>query len=117
MSSNCLYHPPRVVGGLRSKAALDQNVLMVAGAYLGAEVLVEVLIIGLNHPLLMDEGSALFVLHPVVAAIDAACQPSLTNVVHILFEVDHWLLLPSHTWVWPLEVDLRLLIRLQDVLD
>ena len=88
-AGNGLNHPPRVVGRFAGFLALDVPVGVTFRAYLGAKLLVEVLVVGLDEPLLVKEELAGLVLHAIVASVNSAIQPWDVVLVEVLAQVDH----------------------------
>ena len=80
--------------------------------YLSSELAVEVLIIGLDLPLLLEE-VAIAVTHVIATAIYATVKPFVTMSLKKLLNRQHRFLIPSKTWMRPLpkQDDFRVLFN------
>ena len=79
VSDNGLYHLERVVSTAGCFTALYAGVLVVGGADLGSEVVMEALIGGADHPFLVDQGRSVRGLHVVPTAINSTWKPVMTK--------------------------------------
>ena len=90
---------------------------MIPGATLGTEITMKNFVSGFDGPLFSQEKLVVGVLHVVPAAINSAGVPRKFQGVDASFKLQHRLLLPPITWVWPLPIEISIRIVGQSVQD